>query len=233
MRAMVPELDRSTRNSFATTSTRMPQPANHTVRWVRRRPFVAATAALALAEDLLSKEAAPGGILFVADALDPADADALNRSSASIAVLAMLPEGTRDRGLDALSATVIPVTPDTADAQRVDGLLNTAFRRAQLENASQPWEDRAHWLAWPAALLDSCMGSAVHSMLPAGVGFTIVEVKIDFVRSITVRTGHVRAEGKVVRVGRQIGQSDGVIYDDTGQVLAKGSATCLLFRGRQ
>ena len=29
--------------------------------------------------------------------------------------------------------------------------------------------------AWPAALLDSCMGSAVHSMLPAGVGFTIVE----------------------------------------------------------
>ena len=87
--------------------------------------------------------------------------------------------------------------------------------------------------AWPAALLDSCMGSAVHSMLPAGVGFTIVEVKIDFVRSITVKTGHVRAEGKVVRVGKQIGQSDGIIYDDKGQVLAKGSATCLIFRGRQ
>lgn len=87
--------------------------------------------------------------------------------------------------------------------------------------------------AWPAALLDSCMGSAVHSVLPAGVGFTIVEVKIDFVRSITVETGHVRAEGKVVRVGKQIGQSDGVIYDDAGQVLAKGSATCLIFRGRQ
>lgn len=84
--------------------------------------------------------------------------------------------------------------------------------------------------AWPAALLDSCMGSAVHSMLPAGVGFTIVEVKIDFVRSITINTGHVRAEGKVVRVGKQIGQSDGVIYDDKGRVLAKGSATCLLFR---
>jgi uncharacterized protein (TIGR00369 family) len=87
--------------------------------------------------------------------------------------------------------------------------------------------------AWPAALLDSCMGSAVHSMLPAGVGFTIVEVKIDFVRSITIKTGHVRAEGKVVRVGKQIGQSDGVIYDDKGQVLAKGSATCLIFRPRQ
>ena len=84
--------------------------------------------------------------------------------------------------------------------------------------------------AWPAALLDSCMGSAVHSALPPGVGFTIVEVKIDFVRSITVKTGHVRAEGKVVRVGKQIGQSNGVIYDDNGAVLAKGSCTCLVFR---
>ena len=86
--------------------------------------------------------------------------------------------------------------------------------------------------AWAAALLDSCMGSAVHSTLPPGVGFTIVEVKLDFVRSITLKTGHVRAEGKVVRVGKQIGQSDGVVYDDKGQVLAKGSATCLLFRPR-
>ncbi|NIS89906.1 MAG: hotdog fold thioesterase [Woeseiaceae bacterium] len=86
--------------------------------------------------------------------------------------------------------------------------------------------------AWPAALLDSCMGSAVHSTLPPGTGFTIVEVKIDFVRSITIKTGHVRAEGKVVRVGKQVGQSDGVIYDDRGVVLAKGSATCLLFPAR-
>ena len=36
-----------------------------------------------------------------------------------------------------------------------------------------------------------------------------------------------------LKEGRVIRQSDGVIYDDTGQVLAKGSATCLLFRGRQ
>lgn len=87
--------------------------------------------------------------------------------------------------------------------------------------------------AWPAALLDSCMGSAVHSMLPAGVGFTIVEIKIDFVRSITVDTGHVRAEGRVVRVGGQIGQSNGMIFDAGDNVLAKGSATCLILRSRR
>ncbi len=76
------------------------------------------------------------------------------------------------------------------------------------------------------------MGSAVHSMLPPRTGFTIVEVKIDFVRSITIKTGAVRAEGKVVRVGKQIGQADGVVYDADGAVLAKGSATCLIFRAK-
>jgi uncharacterized protein (TIGR00369 family) len=82
--------------------------------------------------------------------------------------------------------------------------------------------------AWPAALLDSCMGSAVHSTLPVGVNFTIVEVKINFVRPIYVSTGAVIAEGVIVRVGRQIGLADGVIRDSNGSVLATGSTTCLI-----
>lgn len=84
--------------------------------------------------------------------------------------------------------------------------------------------------AWPAALLDSCMGSAVHSTLPAGVDFTIVEVKINFVRPIFVDTGVVSAEGRIVKVGRQIGLADGVVRDSNGEVLATGSTTCLISR---
>jgi len=86
--------------------------------------------------------------------------------------------------------------------------------------------------SWPAALLDSCMGSAVHSMLPAGAGFTIVEFKINFVRPVTVDTGAVRAEGVVVNVGKQIGVADGVMTDSSGNVLAKGTTTCLIFRSK-
>ena len=82
--------------------------------------------------------------------------------------------------------------------------------------------------AWPAALLDSCMGSAVHSTLAAGVNFTIVEVKINFVRPVYVDTGAVTAEGSIVRVGRQIGLADGVMRDGNGEVLATGSTTCLI-----
>ena len=112
-----------------------------------------AAQALALAQALLAGEEAPGGILFVTDALDPTDTAALDAAPGPLAVLALRPEGSRDRGLDALSAPVVQVTPDAADIRRIDGLLNAAYRRAQLEDVAQPWEDRAHWLAWPAALL--------------------------------------------------------------------------------
>jgi len=83
--------------------------------------------------------------------------------------------------------------------------------------------------SWAAAVLDSCMGSSVHSMLPAGVGFTVVEFKIDFVRPITVDTGTVEAEGKVVNVGKRVGIADGILRDAKDRILARGTTTCLIF----
>lgn len=83
--------------------------------------------------------------------------------------------------------------------------------------------------SWAAALLDSCMGSSVHSTLPDGVGFTVVEFKIDFVRPITVSTGDVTAEGTVVNVGKRIGIADGIMRDSRDRVLARGTTTCLVF----
>jgi Ca-activated chloride channel homolog len=109
--------------------------------------------ALDLAASLLAGEDAPGTILFVVDGIDPADVDALEGASAPLSVLSMLPEATRDRGLDALSAEVVPARPDDGDVRRLDRLLNAAYRQALLEDADQPWQDQGHWLAWPAALL--------------------------------------------------------------------------------
>ena len=83
---------------------------------------------------------------------------------------------------------------------------------------------------WPAAVLDSAMGSAVHSTLPVGATFTIVEFKIDFVRAIRVDTGAVKAEGTVVHVGKQLGRADGILRDKNGKILARGTTTCLISR---
>ncbi len=84
--------------------------------------------------------------------------------------------------------------------------------------------------AWIAALLDSCMGSAVHSTLGVGTGFTVVDFKIDFVRPVMTDTGPVVAEGKLLSVGKQIGRANGVMKDGSGAILATGTTTCLLFR---
>jgi uncharacterized protein (TIGR00369 family) len=80
-----------------------------------------------------------------------------------------------------------------------------------------------------ATMLDSCLGSAIHSTVPAGQGYTTVEVKVNFVRALTGRTGPVRAEGKVVNVGSRIATAEGRLTDGAGKLLAHGTTTCLIF----
>lgn len=81
---------------------------------------------------------------------------------------------------------------------------------------------------WAATLLDSCMACAVHTTLPAGVGYTTLEFKIDLIRPITVKTGDVSAEGQVIRVGKRVGLAEGTLRDGNGEILAKGTTTCLI-----
>ena len=80
-----------------------------------------------------------------------------------------------------------------------------------------------------ATLLDSCMGLAIRSMLDRGFAQTTLEFKISLVRPITIQTGLVKAEGKVISCGRRIGTAEGKLTDKDGRVLAHGTTTCLIF----
>lgn len=80
-----------------------------------------------------------------------------------------------------------------------------------------------------ATLLDSCMGLAIQSMLDRGFGQTTLEFKISLVRTITLQTGLVRAEGNVISCGRRVGTAEGKLTDKDGRVLAHGTTTCLIF----
>ena len=82
---------------------------------------------------------------------------------------------------------------------------------------------------WAATLLDSCMACAVHSTLEPGQGYTTLEIKINYVRAMTDRTGPVEAEGKVVHAGRQVATAEGWLRDARGRILAHGSTTCMVF----
>ena len=82
-----------------------------------------------------------------------------------------------------------------------------------------------------ATLLDSAMGCAVHSTLPAGAGYTTLEIKVNFIRAMTGTTGCVRCEAKVVHVGVRTATAEGRVIDEAGKLYAHGSTTCLILRG--
>ena len=79
-------------------------------------------------------------------------------------------------------------------------------------------------------LLDSCTGCAAHTVLPAGVGYTTIETKGNFVRALMPESGPVRAEGRVVAQGRTIITCEGKITDARGRIVAHGTSTLMVLR---
>ena len=82
---------------------------------------------------------------------------------------------------------------------------------------------------WAMTLLDSAMGSAVHTTLPAGTGYTSLEVKTNFTRPITLDTGPVLASGMVVHRGSRVATAEGrIVAEATGKLLAHATTTILI-----
>jgi uncharacterized protein (TIGR00369 family) len=81
-----------------------------------------------------------------------------------------------------------------------------------------------------ATLCDSSMGCAIQSTLPAGVGYTTLELKINFVRPLTAATGLVLCEGKVINVGGRVATAEARVTDRAGKLYAHATTTCLIMR---
>jgi uncharacterized protein (TIGR00369 family) len=82
---------------------------------------------------------------------------------------------------------------------------------------------------WYATLLDSAMGCAVQTMLPAGRAYTTAELSVNLVRGLSPKVPRVRAEGKVLHCGRQLATAEGRLYGPDGTLYAHGTTTCLVF----
>jgi uncharacterized protein (TIGR00369 family) len=81
-----------------------------------------------------------------------------------------------------------------------------------------------------ATLLDSSMSCAVQSTLPAGVGYTTLELKVNFIRPVILGTGELRSEGTVIHAGGMTATAEGRIIDQTGKLYAHGTTTCIILR---
>jgi uncharacterized protein (TIGR00369 family) len=81
-----------------------------------------------------------------------------------------------------------------------------------------------------ATMLDSAMGCAVQTTLPAGRAYTTLEVKVNFVRAIGLDTGPVLAEATVLHRGRQVATAEArLAAQESGKLLAHGTTTCQVF----
>jgi len=75
---------------------------------------------------------------------------------------------------------------------------------------------------YAATLLDSCMGCAIHTRLQKGQGYTTLDLRISYVRALNSASGPVRAEGKIIHLGRSTALAEGRIYDVDGRLYATG-----------
>ncbi|HEX8293295.1 MAG TPA: PaaI family thioesterase [Pyrinomonadaceae bacterium] len=83
-----------------------------------------------------------------------------------------------------------------------------------------------------ATLLDSALGCAVNTVMPAGRVFTTLEMKVNYVRPMRRETGEVRCEARVIHVGGRVAAAEGRVVDASGKLYAHGTAACMLFRAR-
>lgn len=82
---------------------------------------------------------------------------------------------------------------------------------------------------WFCTILDSAVGCAIHSTLPAGKGYTTLEIKVNMIRALTTAIPLVRAEAKIIHVGRQTATAEGRIVGPNGKLYAHATTTCLIF----
>lgn len=133
----------------------------------------------------------------------------------------------------AILAGEIPIAPisETLD-----------FRLVEAEPGRVQFQGRPHFAhynplgtvhgGWIATLLDSALGCAVHTLLPAGKTYTTLELKVNYVKALTERVPLVRAIGEIIYSGGRIGTSQGKLVGPDGTLFAHATTTCIVLDAR-
>ena len=84
-----------------------------------------------------------------------------------------------------------------------------------------------------AALLDTAMGCAITTMHPIGQASVTLDLKLTYLRPLSVRSGRVSAEGKVVKIGRQTSYAEGFVRDGADNLAVHATATFTMIGGEK
>jgi uncharacterized protein (TIGR00369 family) len=82
---------------------------------------------------------------------------------------------------------------------------------------------------YAATLLDSACGCAVHTRLSKTQAYTTLDLKVAYHKALTAETGLVRAEGRVLSMGRRAAFAEATLKDLSGRLYASATSTLLVF----
>jgi uncharacterized protein (TIGR00369 family) len=139
-------------------------------------------------------------------------------------------------GLDAMRAIRDGLLPEPPMARLIDFRLRIA-EPGRIVMELEPHESLENTIgllhgATAAALLDTAMGCAISTMLPAGQGAVTLDLKLTYLRPLSVRSGTISAEGKVIKLGRQTSYAEGFVRDGSGNLAVHATATFSMIGAR-
>ncbi|MEW6320460.1 MAG: PaaI family thioesterase [Acidobacteriota bacterium] len=141
---------------------------------------------------------------------------------------------SRIGGLGMLEEVIAGRLPRPPIAELMDvRLVEAAVGRAVFEGTPAEYHGNPLGIihgGYAAMMLDSAMGCAVHSHLAAGERYTTLELKVNFARAITTRTGPLRAVATTVHVGRTTAIAEARLVDGEDRLYAHATCTCLVIR---
>lgn len=79
-----------------------------------------------------------------------------------------------------------------------------------------------------STVLDTVLGCAVHSMLPAGWGYTSIDLNVSYLKAVRVDSGVLRFTGRVIKHGRRVSFATAEGVDASGNVVATATSSLLV-----
>ena len=132
-------------------------------------------------------------------------------------------------GMEAMRAIRDGILPEPPMARLIDFRLRIA-EPGRIVMELEPHESLENTIgllhgATAAALLDTAMGCAISTMLPAGQGAVTLDLKLTYLRPLSVKSGTISAEGKLIKLGRQTSYTEGFVRDGKGALAVHATAT--------
>jgi uncharacterized protein (TIGR00369 family) len=74
-------------------------------------------------------------------------------------------------------------------------------------------------------LLDFAAGAAVHTRLPAGVGFSSIEIKVSYLKALRADSGDLDVDGRALQVGRRVAFAEAHARNPAGELIGHASTS--------